>query len=275
MKRILFASILISILASCSSLKTGNTTLNYDDAYFTPSQIDKKGSIYAKTDPNMFDNASMQAGNSRNTRSYGQSYSDRFRNFGSSPVTPAYTPALSYNPYSGRMMMTPGFYNPYGMRGYGYNPYMGYGYNPYGSMYYDPYTGYNPYYNSQWCYWNQYYSPYNSGYWGGSGTGVSSGSGSSWATGNSNGTRHSYNNTGTQRRTYNSTLPSSSQSSRSGWSSGSGSSSSSGSGSGYTRPSSSSSSSSSSSGGGYTRPSSSGSSGATGGSQSGSNTRRR
>ncbi|MCC7296725.1 MAG: hypothetical protein IT244_00215 [Bacteroidia bacterium] len=281
MKKYLVPVAFAILVSSCSSVKKGSTTANYDDAYFTPAEIDQKGSVYGKTNPNMFRNDAIASSSQRTTRSYGQSYSDRFRNFGSSNVTPVYTPAMVYTNRGMGVMMVPNYGSPYmgGYNPYGYNPYSRYGYNPYMGMGYNPYCmyGYDPYYNPSWSYWNQYYSPYNYNYWGSGNVGGSTGSGSSWSSnsGSSNsGTHHSYNNNGgTRRNSYNSGLPSSSQSSRTGSSGSSGSSSSSGSG--YTRPSYSSPATTTGSGGTYTRPSSSGSSGSTGGAQSGSSSRRR
>lgn len=274
MKRIFLPVLAVSLFSGCGTVKNAGTASNYDDAYFVPSDIDKS-QVYGKTDPNMFSlqNSTAMSEN-RRTRSYGQSYNDRMRNFGGSTFTPSYRPSLMVTPFGTSMGYMPYGYNPYDMygnpfaMGYGYNPYM---YNPY---MYDPYM-YNPYYNPGWCYWNQYYSPYNQIYWGSNSIGGSSGSGSSWG-GNRNAKPvPTYTYPSQRRGGYNSTLPSSGQSSRVGsGNTSSGNSSSSTSSGSYYRPSSSNSS-SGSSGGTYTRPSSSGSSSATGGGQSGSSGRRR
>lgn len=268
MKKFIFPILGMMLISSCSSVKRTSSSNNFDDAYFSPSDIDKS-EVYGKLNPNMFSpRASSIASNNRSTRSYGQSYNDRMRNFGGSNFAPSFRPTLAVTPFNPYMGMGFG-YNPYGMYPYGYNPY---GYNPFGMNYgFDPY-GYN-YYNSNWCYWNQYYSPFNTFYWGNNSTGGNSGIGSTWG-GNKN-APSGFAGTPQRRSTYNSTLPSSSQSSRTGFG-GSGSTwtgSSSSQNDTYYRPSSSSN--SGSSGGSYSRPSSSGPSQSTGGGQSGSSGRRR
>jgi hypothetical protein len=277
MKSSLIIIVFAGLLSSCASMKTAKQAQNFDDAYFVSSDIDKS-SVYGKTNPALFKAPRANAGTDRNTRSVGQNYNDRLRNFGTGTARPNFAPALVYTPRMGAFMYSsPNFYNPYYSMG---NPYYSYGYNPYMNYGCDPYYGYgyNPYYNPQWCYWNQYYSPYYGNYWGGNnawGSGNNSGSGSSWGNNNNSGSsRNSFNNTGTRRNSYNTGLPASSQTTRPSYNSSSSSNSSSGGGV-YTRPSSSNTSSGSSSGSTYTRPSSSGSTNSTGGGQSGSNTRRR
>ncbi len=167
MRNFIIPALLIASLSGCASFKSNSSLNNFDDAYFSTADLDKKGSIYSRRNAVISRTAGDLASNTdRSTRSYGQSYSDRFRNFGNSPVTPTFTPAMAMTPAGTRLVMIPNnnpfmcMYSPYG---YGYNPYMMYGYNPYGYYGYDPYFGYDP----SWSYWNQYYSPFNQNYWGG------------------------------------------------------------------------------------------------------------
>jgi hypothetical protein len=272
MKKFIFPIIGMALMTGCSSMKKTGTVSNFDDAYFVPADIDKS-EVYGQLNPNMFQpRATADAGNMRSTRSYSQSYNDRLRNFGGSSFAPSYRPALMVSPFGTSMGFSPYGYNPYAYNPYmyGMNPYGGYGYDPYGMGYgYNPY-GYNNYYNPGWCYWNQYYSPYNYNYWGSGSVGGNRGSGSTWG-GNKNASSSGYVGSGQRRRSYNSTIPSSSQGSRTGttWSS-----SSSQGGDNYYRPSSGNTS-SGSSGATYTRPNSSGPTQSTGGGQSGSSGHRR
>jgi hypothetical protein len=266
MKYILGFSVLAFLAYGCSSLKTAGTQ-NYDDAYFTVSDIDKSP-VYGKTNPNLF-NSRANVQPVRNTRSYGQSYNDRLRNFGSGPMQPGFTSPFMYAPPTAALMYGYSMY-PWSFYNFG-NP-MYYGFNPYGMGYmgYDPFFGYSGYYNPQWCYWNQYYSPYYNYYpvfptsgntWGGSTWGGSK-------------TSSSYTSKGTPRSSHNTALPAGSQRSRTGYSGqSSGSGSNQPSSGDYYRPSSGNSSSGSTPT--YSRPSSSGPTNATGGGQSGSSGRKR
>lgn len=272
MKYFLIPIAAAALISGCAS-SVKMRSQNYDDAYFIPSDIDKSA-VYGKVNPDMFRPRATSGENARATRSYGQSYNDRLRNFGGSAIAPAYRPSLFYSP-----MGMYGMYNPYGM--YGYNPYMNpYGYNPYQPFGYGMGYGYgyNPYfYDPDWYYWNQYYSPYCFNYWGGRNTGGSFGSGTIWGGNRGAGNTPVYVGSGQRRNSYNSTLPSQNQRSRTGssgstWSGSSSSSTSSNDT--YYRPSYNSGT-GSSSGSTYSRPSSSGPTQSTGGGQSGSSGRRR
>lgn len=208
MKNIVYAVLAMAILPSCSGLKTAVNNPNYDDVYFSKTDIDKPGIYGERKVTDEF--ASTQQ--IRQTRSYGQSYSDRLRNFGSSSVTPTYTPGMMYSPGAATLTMYPrGYYNPYMMYGSAYNPYgmgMSYSYNPYTGTYsYNPcyYNSYG-YYNPSWYYWNQYYSPYYGNYgYGSYGSGnYGSNNGSVWA-GSTSGTRNTqgWNGSNTRRSTAN------------------------------------------------------------------------
>lgn len=267
MKKLILPVLGLFLLQGCSTFKP--VAGNFDDAYFVPSDIDKS-EVYGKVDPNMF-TPTVASSNLRRTRSYGQSYNDRMRNFGGSGISQGFQPTMMMTPMGTSMGMMPFYgYNPYAMNSFGafnnpfYNPYM-FGYNPYCGFY-----------NPDWYYWNQYYSPYNQFYFQGTGrvnnNNNNNWSGSTW--GNSSTSKPTFSNSGPRRSSYNSTLPSSNRSSSSGssWSSGSSSSSSS-SGNTYYRPSSTQS--NPSSGSTYSRPSSSGPSQSTGGGQTGGSGRRR
>src|SRR5690349_1437619 len=83
MKNSWLSLLMIAALPACSSLKTAKTAANYDDAYFATADIDQPG-VYSVKKADM--TASATPTNVRETRSYGQSYSDRFRNFGSTSM---------------------------------------------------------------------------------------------------------------------------------------------------------------------------------------------
>jgi len=148
---ILSGMALAVILSSCSGLKKAAQTPNYDDAYFSTGDLSGNG-IYARRKATAMPELPAQrvAGSS----SYGQTYSDRLRNFGGSRVQQPFRPALAVTPMGMTMMpraATWGF-NPWmapnpwmannpwmGGNPWMYQPWgMGFGYNPY-SMFQDPY----------------------------------------------------------------------------------------------------------------------------------------
>ena len=229
MKKLLVPVLVVLVLSGCVGMKTASVQKNFDDAYFQPDQIDNN-EVYGKIDPSAAEKREIQARlavQNRTTRSYGQSYSDRMRNFRSSnnSMQPLMSPMVVYNPWMNSASMFYG-YNPY------YSPYMGMGmnnpygmmgYNPYGFNsfgcsnyfgYYDPY-GYNNFgYGNSWMYWNQVNNPYMYGNsWGGSNS-----SNSNWTGGWNNNSKsgNTYTPQGPRRSTYNSGMSTGSNSGSSG-----------------------------------------------------------
>jgi hypothetical protein len=114
MKQIFYLATLAVIFSSCSMKKqASNVTGRTDEVYFTVNDTRKKSvevpmSEYESRQQSLQDadnrNAASNAGN------YGNSYSNRFRNFGSSGrfnynnYQPALIPTMSYNPYTGWSM---------------------------------------------------------------------------------------------------------------------------------------------------------------------------
>jgi hypothetical protein len=221
--QIVFSGIaLLLFTTGCSGLKTMSSANNHDDAYFSSKDLSSAG-IYAQG--KAVEAPLTPAQRVSGSASYGQSYSDRLRNFGSSNIQQPFRPAMVVRPmapglfFARPMMANPNMwgYNPYNPYSF-YNPYNGF-YDPYGmnGMFgmnnWNPYMGYNDPY---WMYYNQMYNPYcyYGGYnfapmWNtgssGNGTRVARGSGSSF-TGARSGTANSgstFNNTGTRRTSYN------------------------------------------------------------------------
>lgn len=215
--------ILLLTASGCSGLKTISSANNYDDAYFSSADLNTK-SIYAtgKAAEAPLTPAQRVSGSA----SYGQTYSDRLRNFGGSNIQQPIRPALVVSPMgSGLIYTRPMMGNPYM---WGYNPYSSF-YNPYNSFY-NPYGmmgmgrmyGWNQYNNFNdpyWMYYNQMYNPYcyYGGYYyapmwntGSSGTGMriarggnSSGSSFTGARSGTASSGSSFNNSGTRRTSYN------------------------------------------------------------------------
>jgi hypothetical protein len=228
MKKFTFIVGLAISLVSCSNLRTVSSVNNYDDAYFNEADLNKRGTYYAKNKDAEHTQAELQK--ETGTSSYGQTYSDRLRNFGGASIQEPVRPA-----FCGGGVMTP---NQFGMMG-GFNPYMGMGYNPYsrwnscnnwnrfnsfnqfgfnsGFGWNDPFMGYNPYgfmyQDPYWMYYNQMYNPwlyfggnqFNSGWNNWSGGGSSGGNNSGWASGNSSSKTSSggFTNSGVRRNSYN------------------------------------------------------------------------
>ncbi|MBL7811935.1 MAG: hypothetical protein JNL57_06890 [Bacteroidetes bacterium] len=212
------------ILGSCAGLKKNANTSLADDAYFQVKDLDSKG-VYAISNVPAFNPDYVPNGQATGTRSYGQSYTDRLRNFNNAPMAQPFRPAIMVSPmvsygmpfqsFGTRMYNPYAMYNPYSMySNMGmYNPYMN-PYNPYFNMGYNPYSGFgnDPY----WCYYNQMYNPY--GYYGGYSNWSmwnNSGTGSNWSPSraakpaSSNG----FNNSGTRRTSYTTGTPASTRSS--------------------------------------------------------------
>ncbi|NBP06337.1 MAG: hypothetical protein EBV15_09000 [Bacteroidetes bacterium] len=162
------------VLSSCSGLKTVSQAGNYDDAYFTASDLKGRGFYAEGVATGEFNPASPQR-----SGSYGQTYADRMRHFGGSTLQPAHRPVAMMQPCNGfRVGMSPMF-------GMGFNPYMGYNPmmmgNPWmmGNSWGNPMMMGNPWNNPwmmgsmswnsfndpYWMYYNQMYNPYM--YWGG------------------------------------------------------------------------------------------------------------
>lgn len=146
------------VLASCSSVKPVGKVNNYDDAYFNASDLNGKGFYAQNSMPaNAIGEASAKAG------SYGQTYSDRLRNFGGSSLQPTHSPAVIVQPC---MRFGMGF-SPWGG-----NPFMGnhmmmgsaWG-NPWGNPMMMGGQTWNSFNDPYWMYYNQMYNP--NMYWGG------------------------------------------------------------------------------------------------------------
>ena len=207
--------ILITVGALFASCGVNNQAgvRNFDDAYFVTEDL-STSEVYGATKP-----ATPLAQDDNyapyRTKSYGQSYSDRFSNFngGFYNTSPVMLTRPFITPMGGSAFIT--FGNPYSCMGYGmmnpwmmgcnqfYSPWspMGY-YNPWNNMY-----GMGFYNDPYWMYWNQMYNP--SGFWSPWNPWSSSNGWSSW--GNSAG--NTWNNNSSsgfngRRGTHNTSLPS-------------------------------------------------------------------
>lgn len=224
------------ILASCSSVRPVGKVNNYDDAYFSTSDLNGKG-FYAQG--NMPENATGES--SVMAGSYGQTYSDRFRNFGGSTLQPTHSPVVIAPPCT-RFGM--------GFSPWGGNPFMGNHMmmgNPWGSPWGNPMMmggqSWNSFNDPYWMYYNQMYNP--SLYWGGGSPGgwnnsgwnnwSNNGSNNGWNSGN-NGSGSSssggfinnprpasgssgFSNSGTRRNSYQTGMPAAQSSRSSAWNS--------------------------------------------------------
>jgi hypothetical protein len=233
------------VLSSCSGLKTVSQAGNYDDAYFTASDLKGRGFYAEGVATGEFNPASPQR-----SGSYGQTYADRMRHFGGNTLQPAHRPVAMMQPCNGfRVGMSPMF-------GMGFNPYMGYNPmmmgNPWmmGNSWGNPMMMGNPWNNPwmmgsmswntfndpYWMYYNQMFNP--NMYWGGgsfggwNNNGWNNGSGNSWSGGNNssggfvNNPKQSsgssgFTNSGVRRNSYQSGMPASTSGRTSSWSSGS------------------------------------------------------
>ena len=110
MKQIIFASVSILILSSCSIQKqASNLNGRSDEVYFTPNDTRKKSDDLAVSNKQ---NVNQTQNNKQisNAGNYTSSYSNRFRNFGSSHrfnynnYQASIVPSLSYNNYTGNSM---------------------------------------------------------------------------------------------------------------------------------------------------------------------------
>jgi hypothetical protein len=156
------------VLASCSGLKTVSQAGNYDDAYFTASDLKGRGYYAEGVSVSTYNQPSAQRAGS-----YGQTYSERLRHFGDGRMQPVHRPAMMTQSCRGFRYgfapMTPWGFNPY----MGYNPMMmgnTWG-NPWmmGNSWNNPYMmgnmSWNMYNDPYWMYYNQMYNP--NMYWGG------------------------------------------------------------------------------------------------------------
>ena len=157
----LFAGLSLALVfSSCSNLKTVSSVNNYDDAYFSETDLNKRGTYYSKNKDADHDQAELRR--ESGTTSYGQTYADRLRNFGDGTmqqpvrqvpggfgmgfmgpnqfgVMGGFNPYAGFNPYCNRNpYMGWNNFNQFGFNsGFGWNdPF--YGYNPYAYMYQDP-----------------------------------------------------------------------------------------------------------------------------------------
>ena len=228
------------LLASCSGVRSVSKVNNYDDAYFATSDLNGRG-FYADgaVTPSATGEASAKAG------SYGQTYSDRLRNFGGSSLQPssASAPAAMITQPCNRFRA--------GVSPWGYSPYMGYNSmmmgNPWmmGNAWGNPMMmGYNPAYSYGDPYWMYYNQMYNSNmYWGGgsfggwNNNGWNNWSNNNWSGGSTSSNNHSsggfvnkpkpasgssgFSNSGVRRNNYQTGTPSSTSGRSSSWSSGS------------------------------------------------------
>ena len=189
MKQIIFASVSILILSSCSIQKqASNLNGRSDEVYFTPNDTRKKSDDLAVSNKQ---NVNQTQNNKQisNAGNYTSSYSNRFRNFGSSHrfnynnYQASIVPSLSYNNYTGNSMglgyvdtrfgYASGFNSPFSMYyGYNmpyYNPFFSYGWgNSWMNGYY-PYYTFNPYFYNPCSYYYGfgygYYNPYYRNYY--------------------------------------------------------------------------------------------------------------
>jgi hypothetical protein len=180
------------ILASCSSVRPVGKVNNYDDAYFSTADLNGKGFYAEGSMPSAATGeASAKAG------SYGQTYSDRLRNFGGSSLQPTHSPAVMVQPCT-RLGM--------GFSPWGGNPFMGnpmmmgsaWG-NPWGSPWGNPMMmggqSWNSFNDPYWMYYNQMYNP--NMYWGGGSFGGwnnNSWNNNGWNNWSNNGSNNGWNN---------------------------------------------------------------------------------